>query len=282
MKRIYQYSSILIFTGLLVASMNLTSYGQQVISFSSLDKTQSYKLSGTVYLPKKASGPVPAVVIIHGSAGIDARGTFYRKALLDSGIAIFEVDFKTGVFTSTLDRPRSEIFVPMAFAALKELRKLPAIDPDRIGIMGFSLGGGINMRTAMEDYRKQWMGDDKGFVAHAAFYPVCRSFMKELEKTQSKLTGAPIIIFYGTADAYGEGKAVPELKSLLSKKYNLEITTVEYPGASHGFNLDAPPLSYPDPGAINGRGYMEWDAKAAKDSRVKVVAFLSQALAVRK
>jgi dipeptidyl aminopeptidase/acylaminoacyl peptidase len=30
----------------------------------------------------------------------------------------------------------------MAFAALKQLRKLPAIDPNRIGIMGFSMGAG--------------------------------------------------------------------------------------------------------------------------------------------
>ena len=94
----------------------------------------------------------------------------------------------------------------MAFAALKELRKLPAIDPARIAIMGFSMGGGVTLRTAMESHRKQWMGDEKGFAAQAAFYPVCKPFEKKLEESGSKLTGTPMIIFYGTEDVYGEGK----------------------------------------------------------------------------
>jgi len=232
-------------------------------------------------MSEKSSSPCPAVVLVHGTAGIDARGTFYREPILNAGIAIFEVDFKTGVFTSALNRPHPEEFLPLAFAALKELRKLPAIDPARIGIMGFSLGGGITLRTAVESNRELWMGSEKGFVAHAAFYPVCKPFIKRLESSHSKLTGAPMIIFYGTEDVYGEGSAVPELKRLLSKKYNFELTTVEYAGATHGFNLNAPPISYPDPAAKDGKGYMAWNPEAANDSLTKVVAFLRANLAAQ-
>ena len=73
--------------------------------------------------------------------GIDSRGAFYRESILKAGIAIFEVDFKTGIYPTPFTRPPPETLVPMGFAALKELRKLPAIDPERIGIMGFSMGG---------------------------------------------------------------------------------------------------------------------------------------------
>ncbi len=97
-----------------------------------------------------------AVVLVHGTTGIDMRGAFYRQPILNAGIAIFEVDFKTGIYTSASDRPRNETFLPLAFAALKELRKLPAIDPKRIGIMGFSMGGGVTIRTAVEANRKMW------------------------------------------------------------------------------------------------------------------------------
>lgn len=251
------------------------------INFSSLDTNKPYKVSGTLYLPENGSAPCPAIILVHGTTGIDMRDAFYREPILTAKIAIFEVDFKTGIYTSALDRPHNETFLPLAFAALKELRKLPAIDPKRIGIMGFSMGGGITLRTAVEANRKLWMGDEKGFAAHAAFYPVCKPFIKGLEESGGGLTGAPMIILYGTEDSYGEGKAVPELKRLLAKKYNFDLTTVEYPGATHGFNRNAPPVSYPDPAAIGGKGFMTWNPEAANDSVTRVVAFLRENLVAK-
>jgi dienelactone hydrolase len=250
------------------------------IDFSSLDKNQSYKVYGTLYLPENAEAPSPAVVLVHGSAGIDARGTLFRQPLLNEGIAVFEVNFKDGIFKTPTDRPPIDTFLPLAFAALKELRKLPAVDPNRIGIMGFSLGGAITLRTAMEDDRKKWMGDEKGFAAHAAFYPVAKVFIPKVEQS-SGLTGAPIIVLYGNADVYGDGKSVPELKTLLKTKFQFDLTTVEYFGASHGFNLDAPPITYLDPAAEHWKGHMEYDPKATADSLTRVVAFLRQNLAVK-
>jgi len=251
------------------------------MEFSSLDSSHSLKASATLYQPESSSGPCPAVVIVHGTTGIDARGAFYRESILKAGIAILEVDFRTGIYTSALDRPHPEAFLPLAFAALKELRKLPAIDPARIAIMGFSLGGGITLRTALESNREEWMGAEKGFAAHAAFYPVCKPFIPRLEKSRGGLTGAPMIVFYGTEDSYGEGSAVPELKRLLAKKYKFDLQTVEYAGATHGFNRNAPPVSYADPAAKDGRGYMAWNPEAANDSLTRVVAFLRDSLSVK-
>jgi dienelactone hydrolase len=252
-----------------------------MIDFSSLDPNQPYRLSGTLYLPENAASPVPAIVLVHGTMGIDQRGELYRQPLLDAGIAIFEVDFKTGIFNGPMDRPKPDTFLPMAFAALKELRKLPSVDPNRIGIMGFSLGGNIALRTAMETNVKRWMEDDKGFVAFVMFYPVCNHFTKEFEQSGSKLTGGPMIVFYGTEDAFGESKAVPELKSVLAKKCNFQLDTVEYAGATHGFNLDAPEMTAFDPAAKGMRVHIKWDSEAANDSVTKVVVFLRQNLAAK-
>jgi len=254
---------------------------QRMIDFSSLDPNQPYRLSGTLYLPENAASPVPAIVLVHGTMGIDQRGELYRQPLLDAGIAIFEVDFKTGIFNGPMDRPKPDTFLPMAFAALKELRKLPSVDPNRIGIMGFSLGGNIALRTAMETNVKRWMGNDEGFVAFVMFYPVCNHFTKEFEQSGSKLTGDPMIVFYGTEDAFGEDRAVPELKSVLAKEYNFQLDTVEYAGATHGFNLDAPEMTAFDPAAKGMRVHIKWDPEAANDSVTKVVAFLRQNLAAK-
>jgi hypothetical protein len=135
------------------------------------------------------TAPCPALVVVHGTSGINTVGAFYREPLVKAGIAFFEVDFKTGVFTSPMNRPAAETFVPM------------------------------------------------GFAAHLAFYPVCRTFVSQ---GGCRMTGAPMIVFYGTADSYGEGKYVPEFKSKMKYKYKFDMTTVEYPGAAHAFNRNEP------------------------------------------
>lgn len=250
------------------------------IEFSSVDRSRLHNVSGTLYVPANASAPSPAVVIVHGTAGIDTRNALYRQPLLDEGIATFEVNFKDGIYNSPMDRPSIDTFLPLAFAALKELRKLPAIDPSRIAIMGFSLGGAITLRTAVDDDRKKWMGDEKGFAAHAAFYPVAKAFIPDVENA-SGLTGAPIIVFYGTQDAYGDGDSVSKLKTLLQQKFHFNLLTFAYAGAAHAFNLNAPPMTFLDPAAKHWRGYTAYDPQATADSLTKVVAFLRQNLAVK-
>ena len=251
---------------------------RMVIHFSSLDKEHPLKVSGTLYMPSNSSAPCPAVVMVHGTLGINSVGAFYKESISKAGIAIFEVDFKTGIYSGPRDRPSPDTLVPLGFAALKELRKLPAIDPNRIGIMGFSMGGHLTVNTAFEKNRKLWMGDGQGFATHVAFYPVCKPFIKE---SDCKPTGAPMIIFYGTKDAYGDGENVPVFKRLLLQKYNFEVTTVEYPGVHHDFNRNGPSLSYYDPAAIGRKGYVEWNADAANDSLPRVVDFLRKTLAAK-
>ncbi|MCP4229232.1 MAG: hypothetical protein GY771_03675, partial [bacterium] len=49
------------------------------------------KVKGTLLIPKDVTKPYPAVIIVHGSGGIDGRGAFYAKGLNEAGIATFEI-----------------------------------------------------------------------------------------------------------------------------------------------------------------------------------------------
>jgi uncharacterized protein len=267
-------AACLVMLATLFAAATAADSSGTVINFATLDK--SHDVHGTLYLPDRGSPPYPAIVMVHGTSGIDQVGAFYRDPLSNAGIAVFEVDFKTGVYHGPMDRPTIATFVPFAFAALQEHRKVPSIDPDRIGYMGFSMGGAIGLRTAVESYRQQWLGSARGFAAFAEFYPITRPFMAVLEKSGSTLTGAPMIVFYGTNDCYGEGRNIPEFKKLLTDRYHFNVTTLEYPGAAHAFNRNAPTLDYRDPAAIDQKGHMEWNADAANDSLTRVVDFVAR------
>jgi dienelactone hydrolase len=87
---------------------------------------------------EEAKGQVPAVVILHGSGGIDGRGEFHAKPLNAAGIATLEVF----MFTSG-NRPRggSRSNFTHMYGALNYLANRHDIDPQRIGVMGFSWGG---------------------------------------------------------------------------------------------------------------------------------------------
>jgi dienelactone hydrolase len=100
------------------------------------------EVAGYLVFPTgEAKGQVPAVVVLHGSGGIDGRGEFHAKALNAAGIATLEVFMFTGG-----NRPRggSRSNFTHMYGALNYLANRPDIDPQRIGVMGFSWGGGLS------------------------------------------------------------------------------------------------------------------------------------------
>src|SRR5215470_10468668 len=96
------------------------------------------EVAGYLAFPtEETKGQVPAVVILHGSGGIDGRGEFHAKALNAAGIATLEVF----MFTSG-NRPRDgscSNFTHM-YGALNYLANRSDINPSHIGVMGFFLG----------------------------------------------------------------------------------------------------------------------------------------------
>lgn len=243
---------------------------------------------------------VPAVLILHGSAGIDARGDFYARALNAAGIATLEIDMweARGVATPE-QRPPLPIFTYAdAFAALDFLSSQEGIDPLRIGVLGFSWGGVVSMAAAEELYAGQF-GNGLRFAAHVAHYPVCYAFNNYDIPALSPpdllgiqfldLTGAPVLIQVGTEDDYDNGVApcTELVGDLLDPADRAVVEVVGVEGAFHAWDRLEVPITVFDPfgdeGSVFATGVVPQvdiipDVEQADASRRRVVRFFSRNL----
>lgn len=227
---------------------------------------------------RRGRGPkagLPAVLILHGSAGVDSRGDFYARALNAAGIATLEIDYWEARGVSGVgDRPPLPIVTyPDAFGGLAFLSQHEQIDPARIGVLGFSWGGVMSLAAAEQTYAGLF-GQGLQFAAHAAHYPVCYGanndeildfFPFEVDPLQAgtqflDLTGAPVLIQIGTQDDYdgteddlGNGAdpclllAEPKPAGPLSGDDAALLEVEVYEGAYHAWDRLQVPVSVRDP-----------------------------------
>jgi dienelactone hydrolase len=228
---------------------------------------------------------MPAVLICHGSDGVDGRGDFYAPALHALGMATLEIDMwaARGVARGAAARPASPIeTLPDAFAALAFLSGQPEVDPTRVGIMGFSWGGVVTLLCATRRHAEALGRDGQRFRAHAALYPVCWAYSRLPALALNDLTGAPILIQTGDADAYDAPDAGEALAASLKAAGEAEIQNITYKGANHGFDRDLPAQTIVDPFAHQGAGgpvLMAFDPAAATAAREAVCRFFERTLA---
>ena len=242
-------------------------------------------IAGKLSTPTEGA-PAPAVLICHGSDGVDGRGEFHAAALNATGIATFEIDMwaARGVKRGALARPRSvPETLPDAFAALAFLARQPEIDPERLGVLGFSWGGVVSLLTATPRWRDALGANAPPIRGHAALYPVCWAYENVPGLSLADLTGAPILIQAGDADAYDDPDGLDQLLQRLPAASRAVIRGVTHPGAGHGFDRDAPARTIVDPFAHKGVGgpvLMAFQPEAAAAARAANVAFFLETLRV--
>lgn len=234
-------------TLLLCASIFGGAQAQQreTISFESRQKGQPVPVTAEITWPANAgAGPVPAMVIHHGSGGVGGREARYVRELVPMGVATVVIDsFKPrGVTSTVLDQSAvtGQDFNLDALAALKALAANPRIDRRRIGIMGFSKGGTSALMASHEQLVLAAGGTPGGprYALHVPFYPSCYS-----QYYQPRTTGAPIYQLLGGADTYvGSEPCVTYGEAL--RTTGATIQTKVFPGAMHGFDY-GPPYSNP-------------------------------------
>lgn len=261
-------------SSLAVAQTEVVIPGAEIAGWGKVAEVQGWfgRPSGTA--PK-----APAVLILHGSAGVDERGAFYARALEQAGIATLQVTmFQRG------GRPRTHAAsMPYAAAGLKWLAAQPGVDAERLGVMGFSWGGVMTVLMSSEQVQEKLGAGLPRPVAFAPFYPVCTIMVRFLKSTQNpffdahtRMSAAPMLIHMGTRDDYELGERPCDPLVAMWPEAARNHTTVRYvTDATHAFDADRPRQFY-EPGAQAGRGaqiYVTPSPKDAAEARQEIVKF---------
>jgi uncharacterized protein len=244
------------------------------------DWAQVAEVSARFGRPAASSSNFPAVLILHGSGGVDGRGAFYARAIQEAGIATLEI-----TMFPRHGRPSQEgskATMPHAAAALKWLAAQPTVHGQRLGVMGFSWGGAMAVLMSSEFVQERLGKDIPRPAAFASFYPVCSNLARNMRDPKrafynayTRMSATPMLIFVGTRDDYEEGERTCDALVAMWPPTAREHTIVRYvEGATHGFDgLKA--MEFKDEFA-RGRGGMVSvipNAEAAADARKEVVSF---------
>jgi dienelactone hydrolase len=197
-------------------------------------------VSGELLLPPQAAGPLPAMILKHGSGGMaGAGGANVRRwaaALNAWGMAALIVDSfaPRGLTETATDQGTLSSWADVAdaLAALKILGADPRIDRTRIGVIGWSRGGTVALETVLETVRKSVIADDLKFAAHVALYGAAVTQFRDRATDRS-----PMLFLHGEADDYVPIAPVREFAAWAQSMGN-PVSVVGYPGTYHDFDVE--------------------------------------------
>jgi len=244
-------------------------------------------IAGRLTLPRAAQQPMPAVLILHGSSGVDSRSIDHAEALQRAGMATLEIDMWSARWPEggPLRRPEGvPETMPDAFGALNFLAAHQAIDETRVGIMGFSWGGVVSMLAATRAYTDRYAPPGLRFAAHAPFYPVCWVYNNVPGYEFRDLTGAAVLIHAAELDDYDQPDTCQKLAASLAPTDQRHVEVQQVAGATHAFGRREPDTTVFDPHAYLGKGgevRLAFHAEAAERAREKVVEFFRDQLQLR-
>lgn len=192
-------------------------------------------LAGELRIPRPGIDKLPAVIFMHASGGVNAGVDRWAQDLNSLGVATFIVDSFSGRgLTGLPPDPSNEAFLWVivdAYRALGLLAQHPRIDPSRIAVMGFSMGGLVAIYTSNERFWKAYGPANVQFAAHISLYGNCGVTYRD----DTKVTAKPIRMFHGTAD---DIELVAPCRAYVTrlKQAGADATLTEYAGAQHGFD----------------------------------------------
>lgn len=205
-------------------------------------------VGGRLLLPKVL--PAPAVLILHGSSGVDSRTARYADRLREAGFVTLEADIWQAMGVSASNRPRTvHETMPSVWGALRYLSGRPEVRADRIGVLGFSWGGVQTMLAA----RTAPQPGEPRFAAFRAMYPLCWAYNRVPGYELNQVHG-PLQIGIGEKDDYDEGSAACQALALRLDSSGQQVQVQAYANAFHGFERLEPEVVVNDPYSHFGRG----------------------------
>ncbi|PYQ22376.1 MAG: dienelactone hydrolase family protein [Acidobacteria bacterium] len=225
---------------------------EQTVSYKSGDET----VSGLLVIPD-GKGPFPGVVVIHEWWGLDDWVKSQARALAREGYAALAVDLYRGKVTSKQDEAHQLMSGLPEDRAARDLKAAFAylqgradVKKDRIGVIGWCMGGKYSLKLATEEPR---------LAAAVAYYGAPPTDPSAIARIK-----APVLGNYGAEDKGPSPDQVRAFEAAL-KKAGKTIDVKFYEGAGHAFANPNNPW----------RGYRE---AAAKDAWTRTVDFFAKHL----
>lgn len=207
---------------ILLAAASAFAADTKTVSYKSGDET----VQGVLYTPA-GKGPFPALVVIHEWWGLNDWVKDQASRLADEGYVALAIDLYRGRVATTPDMAH-EIMrgVPEdrakrdLHAAVEFLASQPNVKKDRIGSIGWCMGGGYSLDVALQEPHLAAAVINYG---HLATDP--NALMK---------INAPILGLFGGQD---QGITPGDVKKFEQqmKQEGKKIDVVIYPDAGHAF-----------------------------------------------
>lgn len=231
-------------------------------------------LTGKLTKPQ-GDGPFPAVVLMHGCAGILKYNEVWAERLTTWGYVTLQLDSlgphgQLDICANIYD-VAFQVRARDAYDAKAYLGGLPFVDRNRIAIMGWSHGGIATLCSVSNSNWDAWTAlirtdlprkKEDPFRAAIAFYPYCIDKLKD--------SNAPLLILAGELDNWCPAAFCQD--NMPRGKPQNEIILKVYPGAHHCFDWEGVDL-------VTADGHrVLYNREALADSIVQVREFLAKHL----
>jgi dienelactone hydrolase len=199
-------------------------------------------ISGTLRT-SPGSGRLPAVILLHGSGGIEENALLWEKLFASMGISSFAIDSfgGRGIVSTVADQSqlgRLNMILDL-YRSLAVLAAHPRIDPNKIAVMGFSRGGQATLYATLNRFQKMWNPNGIDPATYIALYAPCTTTYID----DTKVTDHPIRIFHGISDDWVEVAPCRAYLKRLKRAAN-DVHMIEYPNTWHAFDYPSLP-TYP-------------------------------------
>ena len=242
-------------------------------------------VAARLMVPAADREKLPAVIILHGSAGPSTREGGYAEALHAAGFVTLEPDqwAARGLNGGADGRPESFVeALPDVFGARAFLAARPEVDAARIGLMGCSFGGVATMLCATHAHNDRFLPAGH-FAAFMPVYPACWTYNKVPGQEFGDLVDAPLLLLTGALDEYDDdAQAGEKLVASLAPKDRARVRTHVFENAHHGFDMPGVDVVVPDPFCHRGAGgqvVMRHNPEAMAQAHRLCAAFFSEAMA---
>lgn len=224
------------------------------LSTVSVPRAHDKAAMDSYFVKPEGSGPFPGLLVIHEAFGLNDNIREITRRFAEQGYAALAVDLFSNrnrtvcmlqAFHGMIFRPLNNPVLADLQSAIAFLQKQSGVDANRVGTVGFCMGGGYALQLAVTA---------KGTKVASAFYGAAPKPLEAFAKS------CPIVGSYPEKDFTAKGAR--ELDAILDT-YHISHDIKFYPDTQHSFfNRQRTPV----------------EAEAAKDAWERMLSFFREHL----